>query len=54
MPGVLLDGAPVTSLEEYRTRGGGQAFAAAVAAGEDPVIGVVTASRLLSFLCTPR
>ncbi|MET0903080.1 MAG: NADH-ubiquinone oxidoreductase-F iron-sulfur binding region domain-containing protein [Acidimicrobiales bacterium] len=46
MPGVLLDGSPVTSLEEYRSRGGGLAFAAAVAAGEDAVVGVVSDSGL--------
>ena len=31
MSQVLLDGDPVASLEEYRARGGGEAFAAAVA-----------------------
>jgi NADH:ubiquinone oxidoreductase subunit F (NADH-binding) len=43
---MLLDGDPVTSLAEYRSRGGGEAFAAAVAAGEDAVIGVVSDSGL--------
>jgi NADH:ubiquinone oxidoreductase subunit F (NADH-binding) len=43
---MLLDGDPVRSLDEYRTRGGGQAFAAAVAAGEDAVVGVITDSGL--------
>ena len=46
MAGVLLDGDPVLSLDEYRNRGGGEAFAAAVAAGEDAVIGVVSDSGL--------
>ena len=46
VPGVLLDGSPVPTLEEYRRRGGGEAFAAAVAAGEDAVVGVVTDSGL--------
>ena len=46
MPETLLEGDPVTSLEEYRSRGGGQAFAAAVAAGEDTVIAEITASGL--------
>ena len=46
MPGVLLDGEPVSSLEEYRARGGGEAFAAAVAAGEDAVVGVIADSGL--------
>jgi len=43
---MLLDGDPVRSLDEYRTRGGGQAFAAAVAAGEEAVVGVITDSGL--------
>ncbi|MFL6204359.1 MAG: NADH-ubiquinone oxidoreductase-F iron-sulfur binding region domain-containing protein [Acidimicrobiales bacterium] len=43
---LLLDGGPVTSLDEHRRRGGGQAFAAAVAAGEDAVIAVVSDSGL--------
>jgi NADH:ubiquinone oxidoreductase subunit F (NADH-binding) len=42
----LLDGDPVLSLDEFRSRGGGAAFAVAVAAGEDAVIGVVTDSGL--------
>ena len=46
MAGVLLDGDPVGSLDEYRTRGGGQAFAAAVQVGEDAVVGEITASGL--------
>ena len=46
MGSVLLDGEPVGSLDEYRARGGGQAFAAAVAAGEDAVVGVITDSGL--------
>jgi NADH-quinone oxidoreductase subunit F len=46
MEPVLLDGAPVSSLVEYRSRGGGEAFAAAVAAGEDAVVGVVSDSGL--------
>jgi NADH-quinone oxidoreductase subunit F len=46
MAGVLLDGEPVGSLAEYRARGGGQAFAAAVQVGEDAVIGEITASGL--------
>jgi NADH-quinone oxidoreductase subunit F len=46
MAAVLLDGDPVGSLAEYRARGGGQAFAAAVQVGEDAVIGEITASGL--------
>ena len=46
MGSVLLDGDPVSSLEEYRARDGGQAFPAAVAAGEDAVVGVITDSGL--------
>ena len=43
---MLLDGDPVLSLDDHRSRGGGQAFAAAVAAGEDAVVGVVSDSGL--------
>ena len=43
---MLLDEGPVGSLDEYRGRGGGEAFAAAVAAGEAAVIGEVTDSGL--------
>jgi len=43
---MLLDGEPVTSVGEYRRRGGGEAFAASVAAGEDAVVGVVSDSGL--------
>jgi NADH:ubiquinone oxidoreductase subunit F (NADH-binding) len=43
---MLLEGDPVRSLDDYRSRGGGEAFAAAVAAGEDAVVGVVTDSGL--------
>ena len=43
---VLLDGDPVRSLDEYRARGGGQAFEAAVQAGEEAVVGEITASGL--------
>ena len=46
MAGVLLDGDPVASIDEYRSRGGGQAFAAAVQVGEDAVVGEITASGL--------
>jgi NADH-quinone oxidoreductase subunit F len=46
MAGVLLDGDPVGSLDEYRARGGGQAFAAAVQVGEDAVVDEITASGL--------
>ena len=46
MEPVLLDGNPVGSLEEYRARGGGRAFAAAVQAGEDAVIEEISASGL--------
>jgi NADH:ubiquinone oxidoreductase subunit F (NADH-binding) len=43
---MLLDGGPVATLDEYRSRGGGEAFAAAVAAGEDAVIGEITDAGL--------
>ncbi len=43
---MLLDGDPVASLDDFRSRSGGQAFAAAVAAGEDAVVGVVSDSGL--------
>ena len=43
---MLLIGDPVASLADYQTRGGGTAFAAAVAAGEDAVVAEVTASGL--------
>ena len=46
MAGILLDGDPVGSLDEYRARGGGQAFAAAVQVGEDAVVDEITASGL--------
>jgi NADH-quinone oxidoreductase subunit F len=46
MDAVLLDGNPIGSLDEYRARGGGQAFVAAVQAGEDAVIGEITTSGL--------
>jgi NADH:ubiquinone oxidoreductase subunit F (NADH-binding) len=44
--GALLDGEPVASLAEYRSRGGGQAFAAAVQVGEDAVVAEIMASGL--------
>jgi NADH-quinone oxidoreductase subunit F len=43
---MLLDGDPVDSLDDHLARGGGHAFAAAVAAGEDAVIGEITDSGL--------
>jgi NADH-quinone oxidoreductase subunit F len=46
MESRLLDGDPVRSLDEHRRRGGGEAFAIAVAAGEDAVIGAVADSGL--------
>lgn len=46
MEPMLLAGEPVASLADYQARGGGQAFAAAVAAGEDAVVAEVTASGL--------
>jgi len=46
MTRLLLDGDPVVSLADYEARGGGQAFSAAVEAGEDAVIGEITASGL--------
>ncbi|MGK2948422.1 MAG: NADH-ubiquinone oxidoreductase-F iron-sulfur binding region domain-containing protein [Acidimicrobiales bacterium] len=46
MAGVLLDGDPVRDLDDYRSRGGGQAFASAVRVGEETVIGEIDASGL--------
>lgn len=46
MAAVLLDGDPVRDLDDYRARGGGQAFAAAVRVGEETVIGEIDASGL--------
>ena len=43
---MLLHGDPIRSLDEYQSRGGGQGFAVAVAAGEDAVVGVVSDSGL--------
>ena len=43
---MLLDGDPVETLDAYRARGGGEAFAAAVAAGEDAVVAEIDASGL--------
>ena len=46
MPGVLLDGEPVPRWRSTGAGAAGEAFAAAVAAGEDAVVGVVTDSGL--------
>jgi NADH-quinone oxidoreductase subunit F len=46
MPAVLLVGDPVRDLDDYRARGGGRAFAAAVQVGEEAVIGEIAASGL--------
>ncbi len=46
MTAVLLDGDPVRDLNDYRSRGGGQAFAAAVEVGEAAVIDEISASGL--------
>ena len=46
MTAVLLDGDPVTSLEEFKARGGGQAFAAARQLDPEVVIEEITASGL--------
>lgn len=43
---VLLDGLPVTSLDDFRRRGGGQAFSVAVDVGAATVIGEVLTSGL--------
>ena len=43
---VLLDGPPVTSVDEFRERGGGQAFSVAADVGPAAVIGEVLASGL--------
>ena len=43
---MLLDGEPVATLDAYRSSGGGEAFAAAVAAGEDAVVGEITDAGL--------
>jgi NADH:ubiquinone oxidoreductase subunit F (NADH-binding) len=46
MDPVLLVGDPVRDLDDYRSRGGGRAFAAAVQVGEDAVLGELDASGL--------
>jgi NADH:ubiquinone oxidoreductase subunit F (NADH-binding) len=43
---VLLDGPPVTSVDEFRERGGGQAFSVAADVGPAAIIGEVLASGL--------
>jgi NADH:ubiquinone oxidoreductase subunit F (NADH-binding) len=43
---ILLDGAPVASLEDYVERGGGAALRVAVEAGSEHVLGELEASGL--------
>jgi NADH:ubiquinone oxidoreductase subunit F (NADH-binding) len=45
-PSILLDGAPVESLQQYKDSGGGQAFAAAVQVDPDTLVAEITASGL--------
>ncbi len=44
--GILLDGPPVLSLDDYRSRGGGEALATAATLGADGVIAQLEASGL--------
>ncbi|MGV3758110.1 MAG: NADH-ubiquinone oxidoreductase-F iron-sulfur binding region domain-containing protein [Actinomycetota bacterium] len=46
MASFLLDGDPVRSLDDFRQRGGGQAFAAATSVEPEAIVGVITDSGL--------